>query len=46
MRPVILLILAISACTAIEPEPEIICTTHSIAETGGGLTECHEVSDD
>ena len=37
------LILLLTACTPSEPEPEIICTTHSIEETGGGLTECFEV---
>lgn len=40
MRLSALLVLLIAACTP--SEPEIICTTHSVDETGGGLTECFE----
>lgn len=40
MRLAFILVLALAACAP--SEPEIICTTHSIEETGGGLTECFE----
>ncbi len=39
----IALALFLAACSA--PEPRIECATHSIAETGGGLVECHAVGD-
>ncbi len=43
MRLAIILALTVAACTPVEPEPKTVCTTHSIEETGGGLTECFEV---
>lgn len=42
MRLAFILVLLLAACAP--SEPEIICTTHSVEATGGGLTECHEVN--
>lgn len=38
MRPALLFLLLLAACTP--PEPPVECITHSVAATGGGLVEC------